>query len=136
MIIRNGGEFADQPRHKVDTDHRNLALGSSAQELPPALRLPVENGNAQMLQVRPGRDLLRPHRLGDEFGRDDQGVPSMPIADQLGGGRERGSTLAGAERRDQKGGIALVQKRCGALLIGAQHAGERRVHLRAAFALV
>jgi hypothetical protein len=105
-----------------------LALGSSPQELSPALPLPVENGNAQMLQVRPGRDLLRPHRLGDEFGRDDQGVPSMPIADQLGGGRERGSTLAGAERRDQKGGIALVQKRCGALLIGTQHAGERRVH--------
>ena len=78
MIIRNGGKFADQPRHKVDTDRRNLALGSSAQELPPALRLPVENGNAQMLQVRPGRDLLRPHGLGDELGRDDQGVPSMP----------------------------------------------------------
>ena len=80
-----------------------------------------------MPQVRPGRDLLRPHGLGDELRRDDQGVPALPVADQLGDRRERGSALAGAERRDQKGGVALVQKRRGALLIGAQDArGEAR----------
>ena len=113
------------------------ALGSGAQERPPALRAAVENGNAQMLQVRPGRDLLRPHGLGDELRRDDQGVPAMPVADQLGERRERGSALAGAERRDQKGGVALVQKRCGALLIASAGCGREGAFIcRAAFALV
>ena len=79
-----------------------------------------------MLQVRPGRDLLRPHGLGDELRRDDQGVPALPVADQLGERRERGSALAGAERRDQKGGVALVQERRGALLVRAQDAGGGR----------
>ena len=67
MIVGKGGELADQPGHEVDADHRHLALGSGAQELPPALRAAVENGNAQMLQVRPGRDLLRPYGRGDEL---------------------------------------------------------------------
>ena len=92
--------------------------------------LPVENGNAQMLQVRPGRDFLRPYGLGDELGRDDQGVPALPIADQLGERRERGRALAGAERRDQKGGVALVEPRRGALLIGAQDARGRGAFMR------
>ena len=62
--------------------------------------------------------------MATSFGRDDQGVPALPVADQLGERRERGSALAGAERRDQKGGVALVQQRCGALLVGTQDAGE------------
>ena len=137
MIIRNGGEFADQPGHKVDTDHRDLALGSGAQERPPALRLPVENGNAQMLQVRPGRDLLRPHGLGDELRRDDQGVPALPRR----GSARRAAVSAAAPLPAPSGAIRKAasrsyKTRCGALLIGTQDAGERRVHLRAAFALV
>ena len=28
MIVRNGGELADEPGHEIDTDHRHLALGA------------------------------------------------------------------------------------------------------------
>ena len=99
--------------------------GSGGEELPPALGAAVENGDAKMLQVRPGRDLLRPYGRGDELRRDDEAVPALPVADQLGKRRERGSALAGAERRDEKGSVALVQEGCGALLVT-----ERRMRAR------
>ena len=61
----------------------------------------------------------------------------MPVADQLGDRRERGSALAGAERRDQKGGVVLVEPGRGAFLVGAQDARRRGAFIcRAAFALV
>ena len=75
--------------------------------------------------MRPGCDLSRPYGRGDELGRDDKCVPAMPVADQLGDRRERGSALAGAERGDQKRGVALVEIGRGALLIGAQDAGGK-----------
>ena len=91
-----------------------------------------------MPKVRPGRDLLRPYGRGDELRRDDKSVPALPVADQLGERRERGSALAGAERRDQKGGVALVEIGCGALLIRTQDArrGRGAFICSAAFALV
>ena len=54
-------------------------------------------------------------------------VPALPVADQLGDRRERGSALAGTERRDQDGSVTLVEIGCSALLIGTQDAGEGRV---------
>ena len=137
MIIGKGGEFADQPGHKVDADHRHLALGRGGAAAPAgAPGFPSRTATRRC--CRCGQDAISCGHtvVGDELRRDDQRVPALPVADQLGERRERGSALAGAERRDQKGGIALVQKRRGALLIRAQDAGERRVHLRAAFALV
>ena len=83
------------------------------------------------------RDLLRPHGRGDELRRDDKGVPALPVADQLGERRERRGALAGAERGNQKSGVALVEERCGALLVATQDAREEGgVHRSAAFALV
>ena len=134
MIVGKAGEFADQPGHQVDADHRHLALGSGGEQRPPALGAAVENGDAKMRKVRPGRDLLRPHGRGDELRRDDERVPAVPVADQLGDRRERGSALAGAERRDQKGGVVLVEQGRGAFLVGAQDAGEGRVHWAASAA--
>ena len=103
MIVGKGGELGDQPGHQIDADHRHLARRRGSEELPPAFGTAVENGDAQVLQVRPGRDLRRPYGRGDQLGRDDQGVPALPVADQLGQRRERGSAFAGAQRRDQKG---------------------------------
>ena len=102
VIVGNGGKLGDQPGHEIDADHRHLARRRGGEELPPAFGAAVENGDAQMLQVRPGRDLLRPYGRGDELRRDDQGVPALPVADQLGKRRERGSAFAGAKRRDQE----------------------------------
>ncbi len=102
VIVGERGELADEPGHEVDADHRHLARGRGGEQLPPALGAAVEHGDAQMRQVRPGRDLLRPYGRGDELRRDDEGVPAVPVADQLGERRERGSALAGAERRDQE----------------------------------
>ena len=90
-----------------------------------------------MLQMRPGRDLLRPYGRGDELRRDDQGVPALPVADQLGERRERGSAFAGAERRDQNSRVALVEPGCGALLVRTQDAREEGgVHRSAALLFV
>ena len=47
MIIGKAGELGDQPGHQVDADHRHFALGGSAQERPPALRIAVEDGHPQ-----------------------------------------------------------------------------------------
>jgi len=44
-------------------------------------------------------------------------VPAHLVADQLGAGSERGSALAGAERSDEKAGVALVEIRGGSFLI-------------------
>ena len=91
-----------------------------------------------MPQVRPGRDLLRPYGRGDELRRDDKRVPAVPVADQLGERRERGSALAGAERRDQKGGVVLVEIGRGALLVASagREARKGAFICSAAFALV
>ena len=124
VIVGKAGELADQPGHQVDADHRHLALGRGGEERPPALGAAVENGDAKMPKVRPGRDLGRPYGRGDELRRDDEGVPAVPVADQLGDRRERGGALAGAERRDQKGGVVFVQIGRGALLVRAQDAGR------------
>ena len=72
-----------------------------------------------MPEMRPGRDLRRPHGRGDQLRRNDEHMPAVAVADQLGARRERGSALAGAERRDEKDRLVLVQERRGALLIGA-----------------
>jgi hypothetical protein len=100
MIGREGGELGDEPGDQVDPDHRHVARGSSGEQLSPAFGTPIKHSDAKMRQVRPVRDLLRPYGGGDELRRDDETVPMVPVADQLGERRERGSALAGAERRD------------------------------------
>ena len=77
--------------------------GAAARRDLPAFGVAVKNSNAKVPKVRPGRDLLRPYGRGDQLRRDDKSVPALPVADQLGKRRERGSALAGAERRDQQG---------------------------------
>jgi hypothetical protein len=129
VIIRNDGELVDEPGHEVDADHRDLALGGDGEERAPALRVSVEDGDAQVPQERPRRDLLRPHRRRDQLRRDDERMPAVPVADQLGSCCERSRALARAERSDEDGGIALEQKRCGAFLVAAQDAGEGCIHL-------
>jgi hypothetical protein len=137
MVGANGGELVDQPRHQVDANHCDLARGRGSEERAPALRAPVEDGDAKMLQVRPGRDLLRPYGRGDELRRDNEAVPALAVTDQLGERRERSSTLAGTERRDQHSGVALVEPGCGALLVRTQDAREEGgVHRSAALLFV
>jgi hypothetical protein len=129
VIVGNGGKLGDQPRYKVNADHRHLARHSGSEERPPARGPTVENGDAQMRQMRPGRDLLRPYGRGDELGGNDEGVPAVPVANEISERCERGSAFAGAERRDGKAGVGLVQECREALLIGTQDAtGERSVH--------
>ena len=53
---------------------RSLAAATA----PAAVRDAVEDGGAEMLQVRPGCDLLRPHGLGDQFRRDHRGHAGAP----------------------------------------------------------
>ena len=117
MIVGNCCELGDEPAHVVDANHRELALGCISEQRAPAFRAAVENGHTQVPEVWPGRDLGRPYGLSDELGRDHQGVPAIPVPNQLGERRERGSALAGPEWRDQKSGIVLVQVRRGSLLI-------------------
>ena len=137
MIVGKAGEFADQPGHQVDADHRHLALGRGGEQRPPALGAAVENGDAKMRKVRPGRDLLRPYGRGDELRCDHQRVAAVLVANEVGKRRERGSALAGPKGRDQKGSVVFVEPGSGSFLVGAQNAmRERCVHLRAAFALV
>ena len=124
MIVGKSGELGDEPGHEVDADHRHLARWRGGEELPSAFGAAVENGDAKMPKVRPGRDLLRPYGRGDELRRDDKSMPAVPVADQLGKRRERGSALAGTERRDQERRVALVEPGCGALLVRTQDARE------------
>src|SRR5262249_19762254 len=131
MIIRDAGKLLDQALHEIDPDRRHLARRRSGEERAPAPGCAAEDGDAQMREVRPERDLPRPHGRGDELGRDDERVAAVSVADKLGECRERGGTLTGAERRDQERGIVLVEEGRGSLLIGAQNAsGEGRVHLK------
>src|SRR5262249_40193418 len=82
-----------------------------------------------MREMRPERDLPRPHGRGDQLRRDNEEMPPMLIADEIGARCKRGGALAGAERHHREGGIALVEKCCGPLLIGAQDArDEGRIH--------
>jgi hypothetical protein len=81
------------------------------QEPAPLRRRAVEDGDPQVGEVRPGCDLRRPHGRGDELRRDHQRMAPVPVADQFSDRRERGSAFAGAEGRDQKGGVALVEIR-------------------------
>ena len=137
MIVGKRGKLGDQPGHEIDADHRHLARRSGGEELPSAFGAAVENGDAKMRKVRPGRDLLRPYGRGDELRCDDKSMPAVPVADQLGKRRECGSALAGAERRDENSSVALVEPGCGALLVRTQDAREEGgVHRSAAFALV
>ena len=76
-----------------------------------------------MRQVRPVGDFHWPYGGRHELRRDDKRVAPMPVADQLGERRERRSALAGAERRDQKRGVALVEECRRALLVAPQAAG-------------
>ena len=105
VIVRNGDELVDQPGHEVDADHRDFALGRRGEERPPALRVSVQDCDAQMPKVRPGRDLLRPYGRRDQLRSYYKRVPAVFVAHEVGECRERGSALAGAERRDEKGGI-------------------------------
>jgi hypothetical protein len=129
MIVREFGQFLGQPLHQVDADHRHVAFAGRAQQLAPAFRAAVEHDQAQVPQMRPGRRFLRPYSLADELGRDHQGVPAQPVANQLSARCERRRPLTGAEGSDQKGGVALVQEGRSGLLVAAQDAGEEgRVH--------
>ena len=117
MIVGDRGELADEPGHEVDPDHRDVARRSRGEQLSPALGAAIKHGDAQMRQVRPVGD-FRPYGRRHELWRNDKSVAAMPVADQLGERRERGSALAGAERRDQKRSVMLVQKCRRALLVG------------------
>ena len=58
----------------------------------------------------------------------------MPVADELGERRERGSALAGAERRNQKRRVVLIEECRRTLLVFPQVAGvDGGVHRSAAF---
>src|SRR6516162_4485536 len=87
-----------------------------------------------MREMRPERDLPRPHGCSNELWGDDERVAAFPVADEFGERRERGGALAGAERRYQKHGVAFIEERGGSLLIAVQGArANGRIHLRAAF---
>ena len=91
----------------------------------------VEHGNAQMREMRPERDLPRPHGCSNELWGDDERVAAFPVADEIGERRERGGSLAGAERRYQERGVALIEKCRSPILIGIQSASDGgRVHAR------
>src|SRR5262249_54352911 len=92
------------------------------EQLLPARGGTVKDSDAQVIKVRPERDLPRPHGRGDELGRDDKSVPALAITDEFGNRRERGSPLAGAEGGDQEGGIVFVKEGRRAVLIGVQGA--------------
>jgi hypothetical protein len=129
VIVGKGGELADEPGHEVDADHRHVALGGGGKERLPLRRAAVEHSDAQVLEVPPGRDLGRPYGGRHEFRRDDEAVTALIVADQLSNRRKGSSALAGTERGDRKGGVAFVQERCKALLIGAQDAGaDQHIH--------
>ena len=106
VIVGKGGELGDQPGHEIDADHRHLARWRGGEERPALFGAAVKNSNAKVPKVRPGRDLGRPYGRGDQLRRDDKSVPAVPVADQLGKRRERGSTLAGTKRRDQSEGAS------------------------------
>src|SRR5262249_38668843 len=89
MIVRNTCKLADEPGYEIDADHRRLALKSGAEELLSALGAAVENGNAKMLKVRPGRDLQRPYGGRHELRGYDEAVAALTVADQLSDRRER-----------------------------------------------
>ena len=108
MIIGNTGELGDQPGHEIDADHRQLARWRGGEDSPALLGVAVKNSNAKVPKVRPGRDLLRPYGRGDQLRRDDEAVPALPVADQLGKRRECGSAFAGAKRGNGKGSVAFV----------------------------
>src|SRR5262245_19956564 len=82
-----------------------------------------------MRKMRPERDLLRPHGCGDKLRGDDERVAALPVADEIGERCERGSPLAGTERRYQERGVARIEERRSSLLVSVQDAsGERCVH--------
>jgi len=49
-------------------------------------------------------------------------MPAMPITDEVGERRERCGAFAGAQRRDQERGVALIEERRCALLVRVQRA--------------
>jgi hypothetical protein len=122
VIVGDGGKLIDEPGHEIDPDHCELALGGSSEQRAPALRAAVEHGDPQMLQVRPGRDFLRPDSRSDQLWRDNKSMPAVPVADQLGERRERGRALAGTKGRDQNSSVAFIEPGCGPFLIAAQDA--------------
>src|SRR6516162_11491335 len=129
MVIGESGELADEPLHEVDADRCHVARRRGSKQHLPARRRTVERGNAQMREVRPERHLARPHGRGDELGGDHEGVPAVPVANEAGERGERGGTLAGTERGDEKGSVALIEPRSGALLVAVKDPSmQRRVH--------
>ena len=79
-----------------------------------------------MRQVRPGKRLRPAIRSSHKFRSDNERVPPVAVADQLGECRERSSALAGAQRSNQKCAVVLVQVGRGVLLIRTQAAKEGR----------
>src|SRR5262249_59787738 len=95
-----------------------------AEEGPPAVGAAVEDGDAQVLKVRPARDLGRPYGRGDELGGNDESMPAVPIADQFSDRCERSSAFPSPKGGDQERGVALVEIRSRPLLIATQDARE------------
>jgi len=52
-----------------------------------------------MREMRPERDLSRPHGCSNKLWGNDERMSTLPVADEIGERRERGGALAGAERR-------------------------------------
>jgi hypothetical protein len=100
VIVGKSGELADEPGHQIDADHRHFARWCGGQQLPPAPGAAVENSDAKMSKVRPGRDLLRPYGRGDQLRGYYKRVPAVFVAHEVGECRERGCALAGTERRN------------------------------------
>ena len=93
-----------------------------------------DHSRPKVPKVRPGRDLGRPHRRGDQLRCNHQRVAAVLVANEVGKSRKRGSSLAGPKGRDKKGSVVFVEPGSGSFLVGAQNAmRERCVHLRAAF---
>ena len=136
MVVRDRGELAGEPWHVVDADHRDVARRCFGEQLLPALGAALEHGKAQVCQVRPLGGFVRPYGGRHELGCDDQRVAPMPVADELGERRERGSALAGAERRNQKRGVALIEECRRALLVLPQVAGVMGVFIAAPLSIL
>ena len=61
-----------------------------------------------MREMRPERDLPRPHGCSNELWGDDERVAAFPVADEIGERCQGSSAFAGAKGGNQERSIALV----------------------------
>jgi hypothetical protein len=64
VVVSKNGEFGDEPLHKIDADHRQLAFGGGSEKRAPMRGAAIKDGNAKMGEVRPRSNLGRPNGRG------------------------------------------------------------------------